>query len=192
MPLSPSQTPREHLHTRRIELNGYKRADGLFDVEAHLTDTKSYRFDLQDRGQIAPGEPLHEMAMRMTVDETMTIVAFEAVTDHSPYSICPEITPAYAKLVGLQIRSGFLRAVAERLGGVHGCTHLRELLQPMATVAFQTLSTQRFAREAQRPADAKPTMLNTCYAYRDDGPIVERNWPTFYTGSQPASAEPSL
>ena len=190
MPLSPSQTPREHLHTRRIELNGFHRDDGLFDVEAHLTDTKSLSFDLQDRGHISPGEPLHQMSMRMTVDDTMTIVAFEAVTDHAPYRICPEIAPAYAKLVGLQIRSGFLRAVAERVGGVHGCTHLRELMQPMATVAFQTLSTQRFAREAQRPAHAKPTMLNTCYAYREDGPVVQRNWPAFYTG-QPAPAEPN-
>lgn len=191
MPLSPSQTPREYLHTRRIELNGYHREDGLFDVEAHLTDTKSYSFDLQDRGAVPPGEPLHHMSMRMTVDDSMTIVAFEAVTDYAPYSICPEIAPAYAKLVGLQIRSGFLRAVAERVGGVHGCTHLRELMQPMATVAFQTLSTRRFAREAQRPAHAKPTMLNTCYAYREDGPIVQRNWPAFYTGSHPAPMEPN-
>ncbi len=189
MPLSPSQTPRDRLHTRRIELNGYRRADGLFDVEAHLTDTKAYGFELQDRGHVPPGEPLHEMFMRMTVDGTLTIVAFEAVTDYSPYSICPDIVPAYAKLVGLQIRPGFLRAANERVGGVHGCTHLRELLQPMATVAFQTLSTERVARMAERSPTARPALVNTCYAYRDDGPIVARSWPAFYTGSTPAPAE---
>ena len=183
MPLSPSQTPRKHLHTRKIELNGYQREDGLFDVEAQLTDTKTYSFELQDRGRVEPGEALHGMSMRMTVDQTMTIVAFEAVTDSSPYSICPEIAPSYASLVGLQIRAGFLRAAAERVGGVHGCTHLRELLQPMATVALQTLYAQRSAREGERPRDSRPAMLNSCYAYREDGPIVARTWPAFYTGS---------
>ena len=189
MPLSPSQTPRRHLHTRQIELNGYQREDGLFDVEARLADTKTYPFELQDRGPIEPGEPLHGMAMRMTVDDTLTIVAFEAATDYSPYSICPEIAPNYARLAGLQIRAGFLRAANERVGGVHGCTHLRELLQQMATVAFQTLYSQRAGQAAKRPPSSKPPLLNSCYAYRDDGPIVARNWPEFYTGERAEAAE---
>ena len=113
MPLSASQTPRKPLHTRRIELHGYEREDGMFDVEAHMTDTKAEPLLMEDRGTIEPGEPLHGMALRMTVDRSMTIVAFEAVTDYSPYSICPDIAPNYASLVGLPIRAGFLRAAAE-------------------------------------------------------------------------------
>ncbi len=179
MPLSASQTPRKPLHTRRIELHGYEREDGMFDVEAHMTDTKAEPLLMEDRGTIEPGEPLHGMALRMTVDRSMTIVAFEAVTDYSPYSICPDIAPNYASLVGLPIRAGFLRAAAERVGGVHGCTHLRELLQPMATVAVQTMYRQRKQQQAQ---GSKPKMLNSCYAYREDGPIVARSWPDFYTG----------
>ena len=34
MPLSPP-VEREALHRRAIELNGYRRTDGLFDIEAH-------------------------------------------------------------------------------------------------------------------------------------------------------------
>ena len=42
MPLSPPAA-RDPLHTRRIEINGYRRADGLFDIEGRLTDTKPFR-----------------------------------------------------------------------------------------------------------------------------------------------------
>ena len=180
MPLSPP-VARDKVHTRRIELNGYSRPDGLFDIEARLTDTKTYGFTGDDRGWVAAGEPLHGMSMRMTVDEGLTIIAFEAATDYSPFSICPDIAPSYAKLAGIRVGPGFLRAVAERVGGVHGCTHLRELMQQMGTVAYQTLYPVLAKRK--REAGARPALLNTCYAYRDDGPVVEKRWPEHFTGA---------
>ncbi len=182
MPLSPPVARREQVHTRRIELQGYSREDGLFDIEARLTDTKSYGFETDDRGWIDAGEPLHGMSMRMTIDEEMTIVAFEAATDYSPHTICPQIAPNYARLAGLRIGPGFLRAVAERVGGVHGCTHLRELMQQMGTVAYQTLYPVLMRRKQTGTASGKPALLNTCYAFADDSPVTARRWPAFYTG----------
>ncbi len=188
MPLSPP-AERELLHTRAIELHGYRRADGMFDIEARLTDTKSYPFSNHDRGVIEPGTPLHGMLARMTVSEDMVITEFEAVTEYGPYAICPSAAPNFARLAGLKIGRGFIKAANERVGGVHGCTHLRELLGQMGTVAFQTL----YAVRSKRPpaADAapnatetagKPMMLGTCLAYAPDSPVVQRQWPAFYTG----------
>ena len=184
MPLSQPVARREQVHTRRIELHGYTREDGLFDIEGRLTDTKSYGFDTDDRGWIAPGEPLHGMSMRMTIDEELTIVAFEAATDYSPHSICPQIAPNYSKLAGLRIGPGFLRDVASRVGGVHGCTHLREMMQQMGTVAYQTLYPVLMRRKAKGVSAGKPALLNTCYAYASDSPVVEKRWPAFYTGAR--------
>lgn len=184
MPLSPP-VPRDLAHTRRIELHGYHRMDGLFDIEARLTDTKTHGFANDDRGWIDPGEPLHGMSMRMTVNEDMEIVGFEAATDYSPYRICPEIAPNYAKLIGLRVGPGFLRAVQERVGGVQGCTHLRELMQQMGTVAFQTLYPVLMKRK-QAAAPGRPPLLNTCYAYREEGPVVERQWPEHHKATQAA------
>ncbi len=189
MPLS-QPVAREKVHTRRIELNGYSREDGLFDIEARLTDTKTYGFPSDDRTWIDAGEPLHGMSMRMTIDESLTIIEFEAVTDYSPYSICPQIAPNYAKLAGIRIGPGFLRAAAERIGGVHGCTHLRELLQQMGTVAYQTLYPVLAKRKPQDSA-SRPALLNTCYAYREDGPIVEKKWPQHYTGARSPETAPA-
>lgn len=191
MPLS-DPADREHIHTRDIDCRGYRRADGLWDVEGHLTDVKSYPFTNDFRGTITPGEPLHDMWIRITIDDSLTIVAAEAVTDRGPYHLCGDITPNYQRLVGLSITAGFTRKVRERLGGVHGCTHLVELLGPMATTAFQTIFPILMRERAEHRADAasdekrRPSLLNTCHAYASDGEIVKRHWPDFYTGNRAA------
>ena len=189
MPLSPP-ADRELLHTRAIELHGYRRADGLYDIEARLVDTKTYAFSNQDRGEITPGTPLHGMLARMTVTEDMEITAFEAVTEYGPYAICPSAAPNFARLAGLRIGRGFIKAANERVGGVHGCTHLRELLGQMGTVAFQTLYSVRVRKPGAPNAPnatetaGKPAMLGTCLAYAPDSPVVQRQWPAFYTGAK--------
>ena len=184
MPLSAS-VPRQFLHRRAIDIRGYQRDDGLFDIEAHLEDTKSYPFENQDRGTVHPGEALHGMWMRLVVDEAMVIRACEASSDFTPYTICPQAAPNFAALAGLVIGPGFTRAVKERVGGVQGCTHLRELLGQMATVAFQTIGPVKWrrAREAREAAIARgeapppakrAVPIGSCYAYAPDSPVVLR------------------
>ena len=43
MPLGTA-TDRELVHGRTIICQGYRRADGLWDIEGHLVDTKAYSF----------------------------------------------------------------------------------------------------------------------------------------------------
>ncbi|MBV9783314.1 MAG: DUF2889 domain-containing protein [Acidisphaera sp.] len=190
MPLSPPQN-RELLHSRDIALRGYLRTDGLVDVEAHLIDTKTYGFDGDDRGRVSAGEPIHDMWLRMTVDEDMTIVACEAATDHSPYAVCPAAAPNFASLAGITIKPGFLREAAQRVGGTRGCTHLRELLQQVATVAFQTLYPVRERRGSEHKPGNRPALLNSCLAYGSDSPVVLRRWPEFFTGRSEEAAKQS-
>jgi hypothetical protein len=184
MPLS-SPAPRETLHRRLIDIHGYRRADGLFDIEAQLTDTKSYPFENQDRGTVHPGEPLHGMWVRLTVGEDMVIRACEAASDHTPYAICPQAAPNFARLAGVSIGPGFNRAVKDRVGGVLGCTHLREVLAQMATVAFQTIGPMRWRRaRAEReaalargetpPPARRAVPIGSCLAYAPDSEVVKR------------------
>ncbi len=199
MPLS-APVGREKQHTRSIEINGYRRGDGLYDIEAHLTDVKSFGQTNYDRGFIAAGEPIHGMWLRLTIDETMAIVGSEAVSDHTPYVMCPTAAPNFSRLVGMRNKAGFLREANHAVGGTVGCTHLRELLQQMATTAFQTVSPARVRKEMRaegaepKPGsdavDARitekmggpPKILNTCVAYSAAGPLVKRRWPQLYTG----------
>jgi hypothetical protein len=187
MPLSPAAS-RKKLHTRAITIEGYEREDGQFDVEAHLRDTKTYAFDNEHRGIVRPGQPLHDMRVRLTFDERMTITAAEAVTDTGPYDACPAAAASYANLVGLRIRPGFLREANARMAGPAGCTHLREMLQEIATTALQTVWAIRAERAAEaraaegRPADDGSRQINTCLAYAADGEVVRQRWPAHYTG----------
>lgn len=181
MPLPPPED-RTPLHRREILLDGYLRADGMFDIEAHLTDVKRYDFPNRLRGVVTAGTPVHDMWMRLTIDEKMTIHAVSAVTDSAPYSICPDITPNFQRLVGVSIGSGWRKAIKERLGGVHGCTHLVEMLAPLGTVAYQTIighkmKRQRESGEPRAPSTSRPAVLNTCHAYDATGPIVAELWP---------------
>lgn len=191
MPLSAPQ-PREHIHTRAVTCCGYRRADGLWDIEGHLRDTKTYPFSSLDRGTVAPGEPVHDMWLRLTVDDRLIVQAVEAVTEHGPFSICGNITPNYQRLVGLSISHGWTRKTRELLGGIQGCTHLLELLGPIATTAFQTVYPwlQRQKQLAGEPTDGDdgepPVLLNSCHAFASNSPVVERRWPQFYTGNKAA------
>jgi hypothetical protein len=177
MPLSPP-APREHIHSRDITLRGYRREDGMWDIEAHLTDTKTYGFPNRERGSIEAGEPIHDMWLRLTLDDSMLIHDVEAATDYSPFGICGEITPDFKKLAGLTIGPGWTREARKRIGGVHGCTHLFELLGPIATVAYQT----RVRKTNQADPGKKPGHLDTCHALATDGQVVKDNYPEFYIG----------
>lgn len=186
MPLSKPEA-REHLHTRAITYQGFKRQDGLWDIEGHLIDTKSYPLNNSWRTKIEVGEPLHEMLVRLTVDEELSIKDIEAVTDNSPFEMCPNVTPNYKSLIGLVIGAGWRRTVRQKVGGTVGCTHITELLFPMATVAIQTImpfkSKARKNKESSLASnDQKPFVLDTCHAWATDSQVVKEHEPDFYTG----------
>ena len=122
MPLPPSATSREHLHTRQVECRGYRRADGLWDIEGHLLDSKTHPEPAVERGTIAPGEPIHDMWLRLTVDGDLTIRAVATAMDRAPYRICPSTAPNFHRLCGLTIGPGFLcqgQAIARPHRGLH-------------------------------------------------------------------------
>jgi hypothetical protein len=180
MPLSAA-APRKHLHNRDITLRGYLRDDGLIDIEARLTDTKTYASTRDDGSPRGIGDPVHDMWLRMTIDLERQIVGCEAAMDATPFAICPGAAVNFSRLVGLRIEGGFIRAALARVGGGEGCTHLRELLQQMGTVAFQTLySVGKLSDDPGHLGKHRPPLLNTCFAWRDTGEMVAERFPDHY------------
>src|ERR671918_678584 len=116
MPLSDPHD-REHLHTRAYEFRGFRRSDGLWDIEGHLTDRKTYHFMNEFRGKIAAGEPLHDMWIRLTIDDDFVVRDIEAATDAGPFRVCPDIVPSFKKVVGLRMGRGWRQQLKERVGG---------------------------------------------------------------------------
>lgn len=178
MPLSAAGS-RRLVHMRDVQLRGYVRDDGQIEIEARMTDVKSYSMGNLDRTMIAAGEPLHDMWIRMTLTPAdLEITACEARMDATPYNMCPQTAPKMERLVGLKVGKGFLRAAGQRVGGTEGCTHLRELLQPMATTAYQTqYSLKNHALDGQPRKDnhgLAPGLLNSCHSYVETSPVVAR------------------
>ena len=171
---------RTELHLRRVEMRGYARSDGLYEVEGRVVDTKARDFSPPTGGRaVRANEPIHDMGVRLVFDEAMTVHAVETFTDASPFPICVEGGQALRSVVGLRMVSGWSAAVKKRLAGPAACTHLMELLMPLATVAFQTLAEIRLSRP-QLDATGRPTKLDSCYAYGATREVVLRNWPAFH------------
>jgi len=177
--LSPP-APREEVHNRRIRCNGFVREDGLYDIEAEITDNKTYSFPSDFRGEVTPDDFVHHMKVRVTIDRSMTVTAAEAITISGPYAICPTANDVFRNLVGLTIGPGWRRRVTAAIGGRHGCTHISELMGTVGTIAFQT----RYGEDARRAralvgsngpeterehGDARASALaNSCVAYAID------------------------
>jgi hypothetical protein len=185
MPLSPPAIAREHLHTRQVECRGYRRADGLWDIEGRVTDTKTYSYTSDERGEVAVGTPVHDMWIRLTVDDDLVVQALEAVTDFSPFpAVCPGIVPNYQRVVGLKIGPGWTKALKARLGGAEGCTHLLELLGPIATTAFQTIVPMRAKEKGGTGKAGILVPLNSCHAFSANSPIIGKYAPDKFSGNE--------
>jgi hypothetical protein len=162
MPL-PQSAPRRLIHTRRIEVQGFEREDGLWDIEAHLVDTKAVPHSRRNGGRDrAPGEPVHDMWLRLTIDLDMVVHDVEACTDSGPYAICGDITVNFKRLIGLKIGPGWRKEIRARVGGIEGCTHMVR---------------ERRSRNAGKPVTKKPYQIGSCHVYEEGSPAVRQRWP---------------
>jgi len=174
MPLSPvpNRVPK---HLRDVRYRSFERADGLWDVEGELVDTKAYDLVLSGERKRMAGEPIHHMWIRCTIDTTLTVVAIEVAMDAHPLGECPLALPAMQRMVGCCMARGWRKAIEANLGNIEGCTHMRELLFNMATAAFQSVN-QAFARPQ---SDQPPRHLGQCKGWDFNGKGVATIYPQF-------------
>ena len=181
MPLSPAAA-RHEIHHRVIDMKAYARDDGMYDVEAHLVDRKPFDAVIFGLSRPVPaGQPRHDLWVRLTVDDRFFVRDIEAVSDATPYAVCKEATSTLSKMVGVQIAAGWSAKVKERLRGSASCTHLMEMLIPLATTAIQGIGglNPEKKRAALRP-DGLPYKLESCYAYGRSSDVVKMLWPQHF------------
>jgi hypothetical protein len=187
-PMTDHGIERDELHLRRIEMRGYRRSDGLFEVVGKLVDTKPADFQAPFGRAVPAGTPVHDMGVRIVFDSEMVVQAIGTVTDAAPYGECPAGGLALQALKGLRMTGGWGKEVRARIGGARSCTHLMELLMPLATVAFQSLAELRQRSPDALDADGRPRKIDSCYAYAAGGDLVRRRWPEFH--EKPPTPDP--
>jgi hypothetical protein len=179
---------RRLMHRRSIECTGYLRNDGLWEVEARLVDTKPFAQRDHFRGELQPGDPVHDIGVRLAVDDALTIREAETTMRATPFPTCVDVEPILQRLVGERIGPGWRDLVRRKIGRLETCTHLSELLGPAVTTLYQTMSygktpDGRSSLEDQRGAREPPFFLGGCHSWRTDGPVVAELFPQFATPS---------
>ncbi len=188
MPLPTPVGSRTLTHRRNIQFESYARADGFYDIEAHLCDVKPVDYVLST-GVRPAGTPIHDMWIRLTLDAGFRIVEAVARTEAMPYpGVCERITPDYGKLVGLNLLKGFRKAVHDLFAHVKGCTHLNEMLLQFPSAAIQARSAERLDNE-DGPGGTQPFQLDQCHALDTHGEVAERYYPKWYRGKRAAAVD---
>lgn len=188
MALPPAAPDRQLRHRRSIDVHIYARGNGLWEVDARLNDVKSRDVELAG-GRRRAGEPIHDMLLRLVVDEGFNIVDAGSETFAMPYpGQCGAHGDAYRRLIGLNLMRGFRAAVSERLGGVLGCTHLTELTRVLPTAVVQAFAGDVIDTTG---GSERPFQLDRCHALRTDGPAVREHYPRWYRSAKAETATAS-
>ena len=181
-----SSNRRRLMHRRSIECTGYLRDDGLWEVEARLLDTKPFVQHDRFRGELQPGDPVHDIGLRLAVDDSLTIREAQTMMRATPYPTCVDVEPILQRLVGERIGKGWREIVRRKIGRLETCTHLSELLGPAVTTLFQTMThgkspDGRDAMDHHGTVSERPFFIDGCHSWRADGPIVAEIFPQFAT-----------
>lgn len=173
---------RTRTHLRQIRFEGFRRSDGLWDIEAVLRDERDYPSQGFERGPVAPGMPVHDIRLCVTVDDALVVQAIRGAYEARPFGACEQSLAPLQRLVGASVAQGWRRTLAAQLGGEVGCAHIRDMLVQLAAAAYQIVPVWHARAQGApvRRADGKPPMhLGQCVAWALDGETVAAIYPEF-------------
>ena len=188
MALPTAASERQLKHRRSIDVQIYARGNGLWEVDAHITDVRPVTTQMVT-GPLPAGEPIHDMLLRLVVDEQCNIVEAGAQTTAMPYpGQCDTYGDVYGRLVGLNLMKGFRQAVKERVGGAQACTHITELAQVLPTAVVQAFAGEVIDTRGASADSTQPFQIDRCHALRADGPTVQAYYPRWYRAAKTETA----
>jgi hypothetical protein len=172
---------RRLIHVRQVTCTAYSRDDGLIEIQGILVDTKPFAVALPERGRIEGDEPIHELVLTVVIDRDLIIKSAFAETRRSPYRDCSVINVRYKRLIGMHIGSGFLSQAKRLFHKTDGCSHLTELLGPIATTAYQALwgEPKQGTQDVFHSVDER-AFVGCCHALRQNGSVVKLHFPKWY------------
>ena len=189
----PIAAPERQLsHQRSIDVSVFSRGTGLWEVDATVRDVRAQDASTAT-GVLPAGQPIHDMLLRLVVDEQFNVIEAGARTDARPYpGACENHGDTYGQLVGLNLMRGFRRAVRERVGGVKGCTHITELSQVLPTAVMQAFAGHVVDVRGREADSTQPMQIDGCHALRADGAVVATYYPRWHRDpGRPAAVTPT-
>lgn len=188
MTLPQAAATRQLKHRRQIDVEVFSRGNGLWEVDATLTDIKTRDARVAE-GLRPAGTPIHDMLLRLVVNQDFDIVEAGSQTRWMPYTgSCDQHGDSYGRLVGLNLLQDFRKAMRQRVGGVLGCTHITELAQLLPTAVVQAFAGEVIDTRGSAQGAQRPFQIDRCHALRSDGDAVREHYPRWYRAPVPASA----
>ena len=121
MPHTPPTISRTPQHIRQVHYRSFERADGLWDIEGELLDTKAIDLPRPNgSGVRKAGDPIHHMRIRVTVDTQLVVQAIEASLEAHPVQGCP------GALAGMQRIDTLLISLQRLIPFAHHRDHRRQ------------------------------------------------------------------
>jgi Protein of unknown function (DUF2889) len=158
-------------HRRQVDSTGYRRDDGLWEVEARMSDVKSHTMCHPAYGALPADEPYQAFLIRLVLDDALVLRDVRAEITTAPAGECRQIETAYAALAGLVLDRGVMRQARAAVGGTAGCTNLTELFGIAVVTALQMVG----GRQLGAPGDDGAALLRLrdgCHALRAEGEIL--------------------
>jgi hypothetical protein len=127
--------------------------------------------------------PIHVIRVRAEVDALEgRIHALEGEMLHVPHEDCRHALQTVDRLVGERIVPGFTQLVREVVGSPEGCSHLAVLVTNLGHVSVQgrgALVVHKFGGDERavrlmREQALQLGIVDNCYTWRKDGPLVKR------------------
>ena len=87
---------KELVHTRQIVCRGYRRKDGLWQIEASVADEKGQPVPFDSRPDVSAGELIHHLSLCVLIDDDYQIRDVTAKTLAAPWPACPTSPPIIA------------------------------------------------------------------------------------------------
>lgn len=124
-------------------------------------------------------DPYHLIRFNIQIEpETKTIIYAKSEFSSHPHTACPAVAAKAETIVGLKVERGITKAVSQRMGGVEGCVHLKELALETINFAATTLMgyddgfglmSREFniLDENKRFEISKHILKNSCHVYKE-------------------------
>ena len=101
MALPTADPERQLSHQRSIDVRVYSRGTGLWEVDATVRDVRAKNATTAT-GLLRAGQPIHDMLLRVVVDEQFSVIEAGARNEAQPYpGACENHGDTYGQLVGL-------------------------------------------------------------------------------------------
>lgn len=158
--------------SRTLDIHSFETRPGRLAVLGELRDDRHIDFNGFSGTPIKAGR-FHTIRARLEIDvESMRIEAIEVELQDVPHPECRELQSSYEQLVGLNIETGFTRAVLQKVGGAKACAHLTHLIITMGPAVVQAAFTYETRAETSNVPTREQVhnyFIGSCYVWRADG-----------------------